>query len=163
MMMSRKWAGLAAALCLSLAACGGGGGGSETGSATTLTLQGTVATGRAVAGAQVQANCQGGSGNAQAAADGRFQLQVAGGALPCVLRATDPRDQSRWHSVSSSASASSATVNITPLTEMLLARLASQDPASYFDRFDPAQADRRQPEVLDQRVQKQAVQRHSQA
>lgn len=139
-MMSRKWAGLAAALCLSLAACGGGGGGSETGSATTLTLQGTVATGRAVAGAQVQANCQGGSGNAQAAADGRFQLQVAGGALPCVLRATDPRDQSRWHSVSSSASASSATVNITPLTEMLLARLASQDPASYFDRFDPAQA-----------------------
>ena len=141
MMMSRKWAGLAAALCLSLAACGGGGGGgSETGSATTLTLQGTVATGRAVAGAQVQASCQGGSGNAQAAADGRFQLQIAGGALPCVLRATDPRDQSRWHSVSSSASASSATVNITPLTEMLVARLTGQDPVSYFDRFDPAQA-----------------------
>lgn len=140
MMWSKKWAGLAAALCLSLAACGGGGGGSETGSATTLTLQGTVATGRAVAGAQVQASCQGGSGNAQAAADGRFQLQIAGGALPCVLRATDPRDQSRWHSVSSSASASSATVNITPLTEMLLARLTGQDPASYFDRFDPAQA-----------------------
>ncbi len=51
MMMSRKWAGLAAALCLSLAACGGGGDGDgpDNGSATTLTLQGTVATGRAVA------------------------------------------------------------------------------------------------------------------
>lgn len=142
MMMSRKWAGLAAALCLSLAACGGGGDGDgpDNGSATTLTLQGTVATGRAVAGAEVQARCRSGSGNAQAAADGRFQLQIAGGALPCVLRATDPSDQSRWHSVSGSGPASSATVNITPLTEMLVARLAGQDPASYFDRFDPAQA-----------------------
>lgn len=142
MMMSRKWAGLAAALCLSLAACGGGGDGDgpDNGSATTLTLQGTVATGRAVAGAEVQARCRVGSGNAQAAADGRFQLQIAGGALPCVLRATDPSDQSRWHSVSGSGPASSATVNITPLTEMLVARLAGQDPASYFDRFDPAQA-----------------------
>lgn len=142
MMMSRKWAGLAAALCLSLAACGGGGDGDGpgNGSATTLTLQGTVATGQAVAGAQVQARCRAGSGNAQAAADGRFQLQIAGGALPCVLRATDPSDQSRWHSVSGSGPASSATVNITPLTEMLVARLAGQDPASYFDRFDPAQA-----------------------
>ena len=139
-MMSRKWTGLAAAFCLSLAACGGGGSGPDDGNATMLTLQGTVATGRAVAGAEVQASCRVGSGSAKAAADGRYQLKIAGGALPCVLRATDPRDQSRWHSVSSSASVSSATVNITPLTEMLLARLAGQDPASYFDRFDPVQA-----------------------
>ena len=142
MMMSKKWAGLAAALCLALAACGGGGDGdgSPDAGAAKLTLQGTVASGRAVAAAEVQARCQGGSGNAQAGADGRFQLQIAGGTLPCVLRATDPRDQSRWHSVSSSGSASSATANITTVTEMLLARLVGQDPASYFDRFDPVQA-----------------------
>lgn len=142
MMWSKKWMGLAAALCLVLAACGGGGDGdgSQTDSAAKLTLQGTVASGRSVAAAEVQARCQGGSGNAKAAADGRFQLQIAGGALPCVLRATDPRDQSRWHSVSSSGSASSATANITPVTDMLLARLAGQDPATYFDRFDPTQA-----------------------
>lgn len=140
MMMPKRWAGLAAALCLALAACGGGGDGSETDGATKLTLQGTVASGRAVAAAEVQARCQGGNGSVRAAADGRFQLQIAGGALPCVLRATDPRDQSRWHSVSSSGPASSATANITPATDMLLARLAGQEPAAYFDRFDPAQA-----------------------
>ena len=108
---------------------GGGGGdgdGSPDAGAAKLTLQGTVASGRAVAAAEVQARCQGGSGNARATADGRFQLQIAGGTLPCVLRATDPRDQSRWHSVSSSGSASSVTANITPVTDMLLARLVGQ-------------------------------------
>lgn len=129
-----------------LAACGGGGGGTPAaagaaGSGTTdLTVGGTAATGKAIAGATVAAKCQvGTSSSAPTIADGSFSLVVTGGKLPCVLQITDPSDGSKLHTLAT-GSGSSATANITPLTEMLTARVLGNEPAVFFAAFDAAVA-----------------------
>lgn len=132
---------LAAAASL-LAACGGGG------SATTapapapapksLSLSGTAAVGLALAQASVQAKCAGGAGTATTASDGSFALQLAGASLPCVLRVS-AADGLRLHSLAL-GTGEQALANITPLTELLVARAGRQEAASLFDGFDPAQA-----------------------
>jgi len=138
-----------------LAGCGGGGvvtsaglvGGSERNPApdpiaSILTLSGTAATGRAIAAAAIGAKCQIGSGNATTADDGRFQINVTDGALPCLLQTTDPSDGSTLHSAAGSAdgTTTTATVNVTPLTEMLTARVLGQPPAAFYAAFDAGAA-----------------------
>jgi len=74
-----------------LAACGGGGGGTAgTNGVTTITLTGTAATGKAIAGATVTAKCQTGTGVATTIADGSYSLLISGGKLPCLLQITNP-------------------------------------------------------------------------
>lgn len=118
---------------LLVAACGGGGGSSAT---TTLTLSGTAATGRAIAAAAVSAKCAAGSGTATTGADGSFTIEIAGGSLPCVLRVA-PASGDALHSLAN-GSGTTATVNITPLTELITAQAAGGTPAALFDNFDVA-------------------------
>ena len=107
-----------------------------------LTLSGTAATGRAIAVAAISAKCQVGSGSATTSDDGRFQINVTGGMLPCLLQTTDPTDGSTLHGAAGSAdgTTSTATVNVTPLTEMLTARALGQTPAAFFAAFDAGSA-----------------------
>ncbi|WP_141750025.1 PKD domain-containing protein [Janthinobacterium sp. HH107] len=119
-----------------LVACGGGGGSSPVPvTPTSLTVNGTAATGKAIAGATITAKCQTGTGNATTLADGSYSLAVAGGNLPCLLQITDPADGSKLHTLVL-GNASAATANITPLTEMLTARVLGSEPTVFFAAFD---------------------------
>lgn len=120
-----------------LAACGGGGSSSPPGTpgaATDLTLSGTAATGKAIAGAIITTKCQAGTGTATTIADGTYNLVVAGGKLPCVLQITDPADGSMLHTVAV-GSGSAVIANITPFTEMLTARVLRSEPVVFFSRL----------------------------
>jgi hypothetical protein len=116
-----------------LAACGGGGSSSSAGggTVTTLSLQGTAATGAAIAGAAVQAKCSGGSGTATTAADGTYTINLSVGTLPCVLEVSPTGGGSKLYSVATGSGAT-ATSNITPLTQLVVAKIVGADPATYF-------------------------------
>lgn len=120
---------LAAFGAWAIAACGGDDtSGTISGSSTSLS--GTAATGRAIVEARVDAKCVGGEGAAMTGADGRYQM-TANGSLPCLLRVTTENGQT-LHSIA----VSGAVANITPVSELILARLAGAAPASFYDAFD---------------------------
>lgn len=132
---------LAVLAVVALAGCGGGG---DNAAATptppvtpsALTLTGTAATGRAVAGGAIAAKCASGTGSATTNADGSYTVSVSGGALPCIVKVTGA-DGKVLHSVAE-GSGSSATVNISPLTELIVAQAAGGSAASLFSSFDAA-------------------------
>jgi hypothetical protein len=135
--------GLALLFTATLAACGGGGGSADPGPAPpaspapATTIAGTAATGAALAGAAVSLKCATGNGSATTASDGRYSIQISGSvAAPCVIQAT--LGATRLHSVVDSITSNSATANITPLSELIVARLAAADPAAFFAAFDAA-------------------------
>ena len=123
---------LAACAAALLAACGGG---SSPDAVTpppvvpaSLMLSGTAATGAALAMRPVEAKCASGTSAALATGptgvDGKYSFAIAGGALPCVLRVTTA-DGSVLHSLATGTGASAtATANITPASELVLAHLA---------------------------------------
>nr|WP_316642689.1 hypothetical protein [uncultured Roseateles sp.] len=129
------WVG---ALASTLAACGGGG---DAGlpSNPTLTLSGTAAVGLAIANAPLKVKCQGGSGAATTGADGSYTVKLAGGGLPCAVEVQLPADGGKLHSVVAGTGVV-AVANVTPLTEMLAARVARKDMAAFFDGYDAAAA-----------------------
>ncbi len=131
----RAPAALAAIAC-ALVACGGDDGPAAApagGGAVALTLEGTAATGAAIAAGTVDVRCDAGGGSTTTQADGRYSVQIVEGRLPCLLRVT-AADGTRLHSVAT-GSGSSATANITPISELVVARLAGRAPAGYFDNF----------------------------
>jgi hypothetical protein len=133
-----------------LAACGGGGDGASTttgtgagtGSGTTtpaaLTLSGVAATGAAIAGKTVDAKCASGTGTATSNADGSYTISVTSGSLPCVLKVT-PASGPALYSVAT-GSGSTATANISPVTQLVVASLTGTDPDAYFGAFDATAA-----------------------
>lgn len=130
--------GLATAV---LSACGGGDGGSSTPATTTTTtpaatkISGTAAVGAALGNAAVQAKCASGSGTATTAADGTFTISIEGATRPCVLSVKTP-DGTTLHSVVEAGTGTTATANITPLTELVTASLAQGSTAAFFEQFD---------------------------
>lgn len=122
-----------------LAACGGGGGDNSSPAqpAASLKLTGVAATGRAIANAPVQVKCSSGSGTATTQANGAYAIEIAGGSLPCVLAVT-PAGGGALHSAIDGSGAGDVTVNITPLTELVVARAASGAPADLFATFAAA-------------------------
>lgn len=125
----------------SLTACGGGGGSDTAGSppppppppppAGSITLTGVVARGAALANASVAVTCATGTGTATTSATGGYSVAITGGALPCVLKATSSDNSLRLHSVAPAGSATSVTANVTPLTELVVARLSGADPTTF--------------------------------
>lgn len=125
-----------------LSACGGGGSDAPapaaptppppSGGTTTVTLTGVAATGAALAGASVSASCATGSGTATAGSNGSYTISISGGALPCVLQASSGSTALR----SVATGSGNVTANITPLTELLVAQLAGQDPAAFATAVD---------------------------
>ncbi len=119
-----------------VAACGGG---SDTPPppppTATLSLQGTAATGAAISGAAVTAKCNGGTGTATTATNGTYAISLTAGTLPCTLKVTAAGGD--LHSVVAGSGAT-ASANITPITQLIVANLAGRDPATYFSAFAAA-------------------------
>jgi len=128
---------LALPLLLVLSACGGDGG--DVPASGSITLSGTAATGAAMSGAAIAVTCASGSGTATAANNGDYSLTLAG-TLPCVLTATSSDSLTVLHSVAAGTGAPAGVVrsNITPLSELLVAKLSGVDPAAFAASFNSA-------------------------
>lgn len=134
--MHTRLSALAAAALV--AACGGSGSGDSatdagTPPAAAITISGKAAGATALAGRATQARCRAGTGEATTDADGRYEMRIASGSFPCVMR-VDRGAEPALHSVATSASATTgtATANITPVTELVVAQLSGTAPATYY-------------------------------
>lgn len=98
-------------------------------------LVGVAAVGMPLAGATVTLRCAGGQEQfARTDAEGRYALPLARQILPCVLR-VQGEAAGEAHTLHSLLVAGSLRLNITPLTEMLLGRVADEAPADFFARW----------------------------
>ena len=116
-----------------LAACGGGGGGSA--SAPGAALSGLAATGAGVANASVTAKCASGaplSGTTDA--NGSYTLVLDGRTLPCMVQVTGVTPNVTLHSFAQTA----GRVNITPITDLIVAKALGSDPATTFASYGAA-------------------------
>ena len=118
-----------------LTACGGGG--SSGGSATGSTVSGVAATGLAIDNGQVTLKCTIGTTPAVSTqADGSYSVDVSHVTLPCVAR-VDFTDRRGRHGKLHSLVKVAGNVNITPVTDMLVANLTSSGvSADAYDKFD---------------------------
>jgi hypothetical protein len=116
-----------------LNACGGGGGGGGGGSGIIdPTLSGLAATGAALASATVTVKCTaGGLLTTTTTVNGSFSLQLGGAqSLPCMLKA-----ESGATTLFSYATGYGR-INITPLSDLVLAAAGNDTPANLFATFD---------------------------
>lgn len=122
---------LTAVTSLALVACGGGGNDDPQ-------LSGTAAIGAPVAGATVQARCAG-SGSTLlesiTSANGTWQINAAGQSLPCAVRVSGGNLAAgqALHSVALDFS----NVNITPLTDLMVANATGKLPATWWGSTGP--------------------------
>lgn len=104
-----------------LSACGGGSDAAPSG--TTSTVSGTAAVGAPIVGGTVTAKCAAGtSSTATTGTDGRFDLALTNATQPCLLEVSGGTvngrtNTDRFHS----ASLAAGTVNVTNLTELMVA------------------------------------------
>ena len=136
---------LASLSVLALAACGGSGGSGDGSpaapppppapAATPMQLTGTVATASALAGATVAVTCAKGSGSTTADSSGVFTQKFDDANLPCVVTATSADGATVLHSIAPGTTAADTTVQVTPLTELLVAQFAGASPGTYASSF----------------------------
>ncbi len=121
---------------IAISGCGGGGGTTSPVSPTpnptptTGQSQGTAAGGIAMSSATISVKCQDGSTfTTSASVSGAFAVTVSTAAYPCLLQATKGVTALR------SVTLGAGVVNITPLTEMVVARLGGMPAGDYFAAF----------------------------
>ncbi|OFZ67764.1 MAG: hypothetical protein A2V79_01290 [Betaproteobacteria bacterium RBG_16_56_24] len=125
MKMKNKFAGIILALLTvgMLAGCGGGGGSSTP---TASTLSGTAAVGYPIIGGTINVSCAAGSAlNTTTNSSGGWQVTVSGQTPPCAVQVSSgtingAANSTFYHSIASAL----GTVNITPLTDLMVANLA---------------------------------------
>lgn len=135
-----------------VAACGGGGSSDSSTAATPnaqqsvastestpstpalLSFSGVVATGAPLTNAQVIVKCMGGTATASTDQSGNFLVQVVNASLPCVAQATSGTVALY------SATDKQGTLNITTLTDLMMASLARTEPSSFFGAYDSTAA-----------------------
>ncbi|OOV85918.1 hypothetical protein [Oceanospirillum linum] len=119
-----------------LSGCGGGSSDSDSlDDASATRLKGTAATGAAIANQPVIAKCADGTGFLSSVVtdtDGEWSGDIGENALPCALKVNSPLLNSDLYSFASSF----GTVNITPLTNLVVARAAATSPEDWFSRTD---------------------------
>ena len=123
---------LGAIMAAVLAACSGSD--VRDGGGASVTLNGLAATGAPIANAAIATRCVSGGGSTNSAADGTFTVTLADPALPCLVQVR--KDGWMLHGFATQG----GRVNVTPLTELLVARAAGGDPAQAFASFDAARA-----------------------
>ena len=107
---------------------------------TTQTVSGTAAIGAAITDGTVTAVCSDGSSFTESVttdANGNWSGEVANGAMPCALQVTGGNPPVTLHSYV----AAPGTVNITPLTDLIMASATGENPADWFANFDGAAVD----------------------
>jgi hypothetical protein len=112
-------------LGVAVTACGGGGGDS-TPAISADTLSGVAAVGSPIANGSVQIICAGGNSlNTTTSSAGAWQVTISGQTLPCAVEVTGGTINTvanviPYHSIATSF----GNVNVTPLTDLILANLA---------------------------------------
>lgn len=112
-----------------LSACGGG----DTPSAPS-TLSGTAAVWLPIVGGTVNVNCAGGSTlTTTTSLTGTWQVTISGQTLPCAVQVSGGQVSSAaqttpYHSIAVSL----GVVNVTPLTDLVVANLTQSDPQAWF-------------------------------
>lgn len=120
--------GLALVTAAALAACGGS---SET--LTSITIAGKAAgKGTAMARATINVKCTAGTGTIPAGDDGAYTITIAQASLPCALKAAGATGDPLHSVVAGTGNTGTYTANITPLTEMVVAKVAGASPASFY-------------------------------
>lgn len=130
---TRRLALLTPLTALALAACGGG---DDAPNATGL-LAGTAATGAPIAGGKVEVACASGAPlSATTSATGTFEVALQGQTLPCKLKVSGGNLAAgvAYHSVALQP----GTVNLTPLTDLVVARLHGGAPTAWFSAISAA-------------------------
>lgn len=121
---------------LTLAACGGGGGGGggRNQPLAAQTLSGTAAAGAPIIGSVFVKDSIGAVRTTVLAADGSYTINVSGMTPPFLVRAEGTAGGRSYtvHSAATSADIS-GNINITPLTDLIVANVARQVAANYFD------------------------------
>lgn len=133
------------AVALLIAGCGGGGGDAAPTTSNVL-LSGTAATGAALANATVDVKCAAGTGTATTNGSGGYTVTVTDGKLPCIVKVSGTTSTGvavTLHSIADAGSAdgtdTTATANVTPVTEMIVAQLLAALPGDAFANFNAQQ------------------------
>ncbi|WP_298211756.1 hypothetical protein [Acidovorax sp.] len=122
-----------------LVACGGGdgdGSGGSTPAPAATSLAGTAAVGAPIAGGTVQVRCAGGNVlESTTNASGTWKVDTTGQTLPCAVRVTGGSLAAgqAYHSIALSFD----TLNITPLTDLIVANATGKLPATWWGGTGP--------------------------
>ncbi len=124
-----------------LTACGGGGGNSP---AASTTLSGTAAVGAPIVGATVNVTCAAGAALSNipvTSATGAWSVTLSGQTLPCAVQVSGGTVNGAANTTAYQSIATSlGTVNVTPLTSLLVANLVGKaTPNTWFANLTPTQ------------------------
>lgn len=118
--------GMVVAASLLLAGCGGGGGGSGGSAPAASTLSGVAAVGAPIVAGTINISCAAGSALAPTTTSsmGAWQVTLSGQTLPCAVQVSGGTINAvantlLYHSIATAP----GTVNVTPLTELMVANL----------------------------------------
>lgn len=136
----RKTTITAACAAVLLTACGGGGGSTAStastgGTAPTVTISGIAAAGAALVGTVTVKDSTGKTKTVSIGPGGGYSVDVTDMTAPFVFRA-EGSVGGRTYVIHSAATDASKTVNVTPLTDLIVANIAGQIAANFFDNPD---------------------------
>ncbi|WP_432822607.1 hypothetical protein [Trichloromonas sp.] len=130
---------MAGVVALALAACGGGGGSSSGGSVPT-TLTGTAAAGAPIIGTVTIKDSTAPVAKTKTVtieADGKYTVDVSDLVAPYMVRADGRVGGNQYHLYSAATAEDvGGTINITPLTDLIVANIAGSVAQTYFDKGD---------------------------
>jgi len=126
-----------------LSACGGGGssdsstttpgGGTDT-TPTSHSISGSAAAGAPIVGTVTVKDANGTTKQVAIGENGKFTVDVTGLVAPFVFRASGVAAGNQWTIYSAASSADvDGTINVTPLTDLIVANVAGKLAADYFD------------------------------
>lgn len=124
---------ISTAAALSLAACGGSDSAPAATAAASI-LSGTAAVGAPIVGGTVNVTCAAGSAlNTSTNTSGGWQVTLSGQTLPCAIQVANGTvngvaQSSPYHSIAVTL----GVINITPLTDLVIANLSAQAPGTWF-------------------------------
>jgi len=136
--LQRRWIP-SIALVGALSACGGGSDSESPPAATSIGFSGVAAKGVALAGATVSLKCAAGTAPTPVAvttnAGGAYTVAISGANLPCALRVVGTDGRTFHAVVPGTGNTGNFVANLTPLSEMIVAKATGGSPAVYYDAF----------------------------
>jgi len=131
---------LGGATLLALAGCGGGSSGTAAAVpsvAASMTISGSAAVGAPLVGTVTVKDALGVTKTVTIGANGAYSVDVTGMTAPFVFRASGTANGQTYtvHSIATSADANNK-INITQLTDLVVANIAGQIAQNYFDKFE---------------------------